>query len=73
MQLTITVVDHAPADLYGQVPLTIELLRETPGTDRPDYWLGELRTFWGHGFDRLEARLLEIRRQMGRPGADTET
>lgn len=36
-------------------------------------WLGELRTFWGQGFDRLEARLLDIRRQLRRPGAETES
>lgn len=43
MQLTISSVDYAPEDLYEQVPLVVELLRELPGDDRPDYWLGELQ------------------------------
>lgn len=44
MQLTITSVDYAPADLYDQVPLVVDLMREIPGDDRPDYWVGALRT-----------------------------
>ncbi|MGE0358850.1 MAG: hypothetical protein AB7P08_18245 [Burkholderiales bacterium] len=43
MQLTITSVDYAPGDLYDQVPLVVDLIREIPGDDRPDYWLGSLR------------------------------
>lgn len=43
MQLSITSVDHAPADLHEQVPLVVDLIREIPGEDRPDYWLGALR------------------------------
>lgn len=42
MRLTITSVDYAPPELDGQIPLTVELLRQLPGTDRPDYWLGVL-------------------------------
>lgn len=42
--LTITDVDHAPEELHDQMPLVVELLRELPGDDRPDYWLGRLRT-----------------------------
>lgn len=44
MQLTITSVDYAPEDLYEQVPLVVDMIREIPGDDRPDYWLGSLRT-----------------------------
>jgi hypothetical protein len=44
MQLTITSVDYAPEDLYDQVPILVDLIRELPGPDRPDYWLGSLRT-----------------------------
>lgn len=44
MELTISEVDYAPGDLYEQTPLVVDLLRELPGDDRPDYWLGELRT-----------------------------
>jgi len=44
MQLTITSVDYAPEDLYEQVPIVVDLIREIPGHDRPDYWLGTLRT-----------------------------
>ena len=42
MRLTVTSVDYAPEDLYGQVPITIDLIRQIPGDDRPDYWLGTL-------------------------------
>jgi len=44
MELTISEVDYAPGDLPEQTPLIVDLLRELPGDDRPDYWLGELRT-----------------------------
>jgi hypothetical protein len=44
MQLTITSVDYAPGDLYEQVPLVVDLIRQIPGDDRPDYWLGALQT-----------------------------
>ena len=39
-KLSITSVDLGPEELQGQIPLLIELLRELPGPDRPDYWLG---------------------------------
>lgn len=42
MELTISSVDHAPEDLYDQAPLRVELMRQIPGPDRPDYWLGSL-------------------------------
>jgi hypothetical protein len=42
MQLTVTTVDHAPEELYDQVPFAVQMLRELPGPDRPDYWLGRL-------------------------------
>lgn len=44
MHLTITAVDVAPEELHGQLPLVVDLLRRMPGDDRPDYWLGALRT-----------------------------
>jgi hypothetical protein len=44
MQLTVTTVDYAPEELHDQVPFTLELLRQLPGPDRPDYWLGRLET-----------------------------
>ena len=40
MQLTITGLDYAPNDLYGQAPLVVDIIRKIPGPDRPDYWLG---------------------------------
>jgi hypothetical protein len=40
MRLTITSVDYAPPELEEQLPLKLELLRQLPGDDRPDYWLG---------------------------------
>jgi hypothetical protein len=44
MQLTISSVDYAPEDLYDQVPLIVDLIRQLPGDDRADYWLGALQT-----------------------------
>jgi len=43
MELQVTDVDYAPEELYDQVPLEFELLREIPGTDRPDYWIGKCK------------------------------
>jgi len=43
MQLTITSIDMGPEELAAQTPIVVELLREIPGDDRPDYWLGEAR------------------------------
>ena len=39
---TITGADYAPEDLHDQTPLRARLIRQIPGTDRPDYWLAEL-------------------------------
>jgi hypothetical protein len=43
LQLTIVDVDYAPAELHRQTPIVVDLLREMPGDDRPDYWLGAVR------------------------------
>jgi hypothetical protein len=43
MKLTITSVDHAPDDLYGQLPFTVDLIKKIPGDDRPDYWIGKAK------------------------------
>ena len=42
MRLSILSVDYAPEELHEQTPFSIKLLRQVPGPDRPDYWLGEL-------------------------------
>jgi hypothetical protein len=42
MQLTVSSVDYAPDELHGQVPFVVTLLRQIPGSDRPDYWLGSV-------------------------------
>ena len=44
MELTITMVDYAPEELHEQLPLVATLIKEIPGDDRPDYWLGEVKT-----------------------------
>jgi len=44
MELTISGVDDAPEELQEQTPLVVDLVRELPGDDRPDYWLARLRT-----------------------------
>jgi hypothetical protein len=41
MELMIESVDYAPEELYEQCPIIVELIRELPGPDRPDYWLGK--------------------------------
>ena len=41
MQLTITSVDYAPSELEAQCPLIVDLVRELPSDDRPDYWIGK--------------------------------
>ena len=43
MELQVTSVNYAPEELYDQVPLVFELLREVPGSDRPDYWIGKCK------------------------------
>jgi hypothetical protein len=42
VQLTVTSVDYAPDELHEQVPFFVTLLRQIPGSDRPDYWLGSV-------------------------------
>jgi len=43
MELHVTSVDYAPEELYDQVPLVFDLIREIPGSDRPDYWIGKCK------------------------------
>jgi hypothetical protein len=43
MQLTISSVDYAPEDLYDQVPIVVDLIRQIPGDDRPDYWIAKVQ------------------------------
>ena len=43
MQLTIYDIDHAPEELHEQTPIVVDLLRQIPGDDRPDYWLGAVQ------------------------------
>ena len=50
MKLHVTSVDYAPEELYEQVPLVFDLIREIPGDDRPDYWIAkcEMPIRWIH-------------------------
>ena len=41
MRLRVTSVDYSPKPLDRAVPFDISLLRELPGPDRSDYWLGK--------------------------------
>src|SRR5262249_49816159 len=34
---------RSTADLYEQVPIVVNLIRQMPGDDREDYWLGVLK------------------------------
>ena len=61
MKLTISSVDYAPKELDEQTPFTVTLLREIPGRDRADYWLGVLDTplRWNHeNQDRVIAHVV---------------
>jgi len=60
VQLTISTVDYAPEELHEQTPLVVDLLRELPGDDRPDYWLGAARTpiRWIH--ESLERQITHL-------------
>ncbi|HEX6533442.1 MAG TPA: hypothetical protein VF041_02525 [Gemmatimonadaceae bacterium] len=42
MKALILSVDYAPPDLDEQLPVAVDLVRELPGPDRSDYWLGRL-------------------------------
>lgn len=41
MRLVISTLDHLSVDLEAQCPIEVELIRQLPGPDRDDYWLGE--------------------------------
>lgn len=49
MKLTVTAVDE-PHEIESRLPLTIDLIRQMPGSDRPDYWLGKPAApiIWSH-------------------------
>ena len=42
MKLIVSSVDYAPKDLHAYCPITVHLIRQLPGPDRPDYWIGAL-------------------------------
>jgi hypothetical protein len=83
VDILIDSVDHAPDDLYGQIPLRGRLLRTIAKHDRPDvfrtasgdYWLAELSTplSWSRdGVTRTIRHLVLAARWEGtsiRPGA----
>jgi hypothetical protein len=43
MDLTIRSVKYAKGDKSDQIPLRVTLLRQLPGPDRPDYWIGQVK------------------------------
>jgi len=43
MEFRLRSVAFARGDRSEEVPLTVTMLREIPGPDRPDYWLAELK------------------------------
>ena len=68
MRLRISVVDYAPEELYEQLPLEAELVREIPGSDRPDYWIARLvaPVLWrGGDTDTLVTHLVLCARWQG--------
>src|SRR5262245_59225109 len=42
MRIRVTQLDDGPEELFDQVPFDADLMRQLPGADRPDYWLGAL-------------------------------
>ena len=60
MQLNITYVDYSPAELDEQVPFVIDLVRQMPGDDRPDYWLGQLQKPLRWNDDSIEKQITHI-------------
>jgi hypothetical protein len=62
MELIVTGVDYAPAELDDQVPFEIKLIRILPGPDRLDYWLGQLASplFWLRDNQRVSVDHLVI-------------
>jgi hypothetical protein len=44
VELIITHIECASEDVPDQAPLVVDLIRIIPGDDRPDYWLGSLRS-----------------------------
>jgi hypothetical protein len=47
-ELTSADVDCCPDELNEQLPVTISIVRQIPGSDRPDYWLAKCETplYW---------------------------
>jgi len=43
MELNLRSVAFKTGDKSDQIPLRVTLLRQIPGPDRPDYWLGKLQ------------------------------
>jgi hypothetical protein len=68
MELTISSLDYAPNELDEQTPFVVDLLRELPGDDRPDYWLAKARTplrWLSAGEERRVAYLILAARWQG--------
>lgn len=74
-RVLITDVSHAPEELYDQVPFVVELLRQLPGADRTDYWLGTVvlpLEWWVDGEERSVRHVVLAARHAGQhigPGA----
>ncbi len=62
MKLSISSVDYAPEELHEQTPFFVKLIRQIPGDDRPDYWLGELEKplYWNNENKSTEITYLII-------------
>jgi len=75
MQLTVKGVDYAPKELSEQVPFEVRLLRQMPGSDRPDDWLGSVTPSLRWVVDGVEREVTHVvlaSRYVGqaiRPGA----
>ncbi|MFZ4683277.1 MAG: hypothetical protein ACOYMS_12300 [Terrimicrobiaceae bacterium] len=60
MNIKVTSVDSAPAELDAQTPFTARVLRQIPGPDRPDYLLAELSQPLTWQRDSVETRVSHL-------------
>jgi hypothetical protein len=68
VRLIVTSVEFAPEELHDQVPFVVELIRQLPGADRDDYWLGSVvlpLEWWVDGEERSVRHVVLAARHAG--------
>ena len=59
MQVTIESID-GPRDLSDRAPIVVDLIREIPGPDRPDYWIAALTKPFSVVLDNHEKHITHL-------------